>query len=181
MNHHPYDQSEPLDFLYQVLDDAWEAICCAYDVQADLPDLENLFQHVNLNTPEEAAEQVVTNMLLDVISLVDRFSPYYTKPASDFGLISIHDSEIDCHNWVLTIDTYVRWLVPIQYLRKAIQKNSGVIQGMMLVENLLQESQGDPCLIAHCGCSPPRFIKIKRSDLEDGRIFCNSCLKPFSY
>ncbi len=166
-------------YLYEVIDIAWEEVCTAYDVQAETPSLEDLFQNVDLSTPEETAEIVITNMLLDVISLVDRFSPYYTKPASEFGLISVLDNELGCHQWMMAVDTYVRWLVPIQHLRKAIQKNSGLIQGMMLVEKLMKEEGHDPCIIAHCGCSPPRFIKIKQSILEEAKILCDACLEPF--
>lgn len=180
MNRQPSDAHQSEAYLSEVIERAWEEVCSAYDVQADTPAWENLFQNVDLSTPEEAAETVVTNMLLDVISLVDRFSPYYTQPASEFGLVSVLDCELGCHQWMLTVDTYIRWLVPIQRLRKAISSNIGLIQGLMLVERLMQDQENDPCIVARCGCSPPRFIKIRQSILAEAKIICDACLKPFA-
>lgn len=167
------------DYLDLVIQDTWEELCSTYDVQAEPPDLECLFQRVDLSTPEDAAETVVTNMLLDVISLVDRFSSWYTRPARDFGLVSVWDRDRCRHQWVLTVDTYIRWLGPIQHLKKAISRNSGLLQGLMLVEKMLQDENPDPCTIAHCGCEPPRFIKIKSSALDQANILCDACLQPF--
>ena len=173
----PYQ--EPETHLTMVIEDSWEDICSTYDVQAETPALDSLFQNVDLSTPDEAAETVVTNMLLEVIAKVGRFSPWYTRPARDFGLVSVWDKEHCRHQWVLTVDTYIRWLGPIQHLKKAIQKNRGLLQGMLLVERLMQEEEEDPCAIAHCGCDPPRFIKLKRSTLEEASIICDACLQPF--
>ncbi|MDZ7844590.1 MAG: hypothetical protein U5K99_07310 [Anaerolineales bacterium] len=179
MNPNAPQTHDSADYLNLAVETAWEDLCSTYDVRTEVPSLESLFHNVDLGTPEDAAETVVTNMLLDVISQVDRFSAWYTKPARDFGLVSVWDCDACTHHWVLTVDTYIRWLGPIHHLKTAIEKNSGVLQGMMLVDRLMRKENQDPCTIARCGCEPPRFIKIKTSALDQANILCDSCLQPF--
>lgn len=176
------DSHDSLDFLDSAIELGWDEICSYYDVASCPPSLELLFRYVDLSTATEAAESVVANMLLEVIEKVDRFSPWYTRSARDFGLTSVWNCETKCHRWVLTIDAYIQWVDIIQNIHRAIEKNAGMLQGMMLVENLMngRRSEQPDCVVAHCQCSPPRFIKINTVVLEKAKIICDACLEPFA-
>lgn len=172
---------DSLDYFDTVIDQAWHRISGAYDVSAPCPSIESLFRKVNITSTGEAAEVVVTNMLQETIEQVDRFSPWYTKPASEFGLTSVWNCQRKCHQWVLSMEAYIRWIPVIQNLKAAIVKNKGVLQGMLLVDELMNHHKTDPCVIAHCGCEPPRYIKIKSTMLEKANIICDACLEPFMF
>ena len=172
---------DSLEVLDSAIETGWYEICQHYDVSAPNPPLEQLFREADLNTSSEAAEVVVVNMLLDVIEQVDRFSTWYTRSAQDFGLTSIWNCETKCHQWILTMEAYIQWIDVIQGIRQAVEANLGVLQGIVLVDHLMNHRKSDPspCIIAHCNCSPPRFIKINTSALEKAKIICDACLEPF--
>lgn len=170
---------DSIDYFDTVVDQAWQEISGAYDVSAPCPSIESLFRKVDITSTEEAAEDVVTNMLQETIEHVDRFSPWYTKPASEFGLTSVWNCRNKCHMWILTMKAYIRWIPVIDQLKTAIGRNKGVLQGILLVDQLMNDHEADPCVIAHCGCRPPRYIKIKSIMLEKANIICDACLQPF--
>jgi hypothetical protein len=172
---------DSLEVLDSAIELGWVEISQHYDVSAPQPPLECLFRDADLNTSSEAAEVVVVNMLLDVIERVDRFSCWYTRSANDFGLTSIWNCETKCHQWILTMEAYIQWIDVIQTIRQAVEANLGVLQGILLVEHLMnnQAKKSSPCIIAHCQCSPPRFIKINTAALEKAKIICDACLEPF--
>lgn len=181
MNPKKNDSSDSLEYFDRVVDQAWQNITTTYDVHAPCPSVEALFRNVNICSPSEAAEDVVTNMLLEVIENVDRFSSWYTKPACEFGLTSVWNCQEKCHQWILTMEAYIRWISVIHNIQSAIEKNKGVLQGIMLVDELMNEEKEERCVVAHCGCEPPRFIKVKVSMLEKANIICDACLQPFVY
>jgi hypothetical protein len=55
------------------------------------------------------------------------------------------------------------------------------LEGILLVDELMNEDKEEKCVIAHCGCEPPRFIKVKLSMLERANIICDACLQPFVF
>lgn len=173
---------DSLEVLDSAIELGWNDISQHYDVSASPPPLERLFREADLNTAGEAAEVVVVNMLLEVIEQVDRFSSWYTCSAREFGLTSIWNCETKCHKWILTIESYIQWIDVVQNIRKAIEENLGVLQGILLVDYLMNnhDNSSSPCVIAHCQCNPPRYIKINSSALEKARIICDACLEPFS-
>lgn len=172
---------DSVEYFDTVIDQAWQRISETYDVSAPCPSIESLFRKVDITSTGEAAEDVVTNMLLEMIEHVDRYSPWYTKPACEFGLTSVWNCQQKCHQWILTMEAYIRWINVIQNLKTAIEKNTGVLQGILLVDELMNDQQDHKCVIAHCGCEPPRFIKIKSTMLEKANIICDACLQPFNY
>lgn len=173
--------SDSLEYFDRVVDQAWDQISTTYDVHAPCPTIESLFRKVNICSPSEAAEKVVTNMLLETVEKVDRYSNWYTKPACEFGLTSVWNCEEKCHQWILTMEAYIRWISVIHNIQTVIKKNKGVLQGIMLVDELMNEEKTERCVVAHCGCIPPRFIKIKVSMLDEANIVCDACQHPFVY
>lgn len=172
---------DSLEYFDRAIDHAWEKISATYDVTAPCPTIESLFRKVDIHSTSEAAEDVVTNMLLEVIENVDRYSSWYTKPACEFGLTSVWNCQNKCHQWILTMESYIRWAGVINNIKAAIEKNKGVLQGLLLVDELMNDREEDECVVAHCGCDPPRFIKVKTSMLEKANIICDACLQPFVY
>lgn len=172
---------DSLDYFDRAIDHAWNAISSTYDVTAPPPSIEALFRKVDITSTGEAAEDVIANMLLEVIENIDRYSPWYTKPASEFGLTSVWNCEQKCHQWILTMEAYIRWIGVIHNLQTAIDKNCSVLQGILLVDELMNDQEEDECVIAHCGCEPPRYIKVKCSMLDQANIICDACLQPFIY
>lgn len=177
-DHPPKDS---LEYFDRAIDHAWDKISTSFDVTAPCPSIESLFRRVDISSTSEAAEDVVTNMLLEVIENVDRYSTWYTKPACEYGLTSVWNCQHKCHQWILTMEAYIRWVSVIHNIQTAIEKNKGVLQGILLVDHLMNDSPQEECVIAHCGCEPPRFIKVKTSMLDKANIICDACLQPFVY
>ena len=48
-----------------------------------------------------------------------------------------------------------------------------------LVDDLMQDIPGDPCITACCNCVPPHAIYIRQSVLVKAEILCESCLQPY--
>ncbi len=80
----------PVDLL-DTLHETWQAVCCAYDVAAPLPDMAALFEGVDLSAPSRAAETVLANMLTEAMECVSRFSPWYRQPVWAFGLTLVRE------------------------------------------------------------------------------------------
>jgi len=177
----PDNALDPARLVQESLEEVWVEICRAYNISADLPELEVVFAGVDLRSAESAAETVLVNMLDEVIDSVGRFSPWYTKPARAFGLTSFRDKTSRKVVWMLAPEALQRWCHSLERLAELIEKNSGLIQAFLLVNDLLSnEENGDVVILAQCRCQPPRAIKIKRSVLSLAEIHCNACGHDFA-
>ena len=165
------------DPLFETLQYIWTNICQEYDVIAELPGSTTLFEGAQLTRPYDAAETVIVNMLLEIIEKVDRFSPWYTKPAKVFGIAAEHNRPV---RWRLTGQGCDRWWKYMDSLATVIEENENLIKAMMLVEQSMTGSSSDePYVLAKCYCSPPLTIQVKRSLLNRLEIICDCCQQPF--
>jgi len=171
--------TNPIDLLDGALEQSWNAVCAAYEVGADLPNSQILFDNAKLKTPPKAAETVLVNMLTEVIENVGRFSPWYKQPARAFGLVSFRDPVTRQSRWLLAPEALQLWEPLLQKLTEAIKLNNGLIQATLLVENFPDEEIQDPQVIAQCECSPPKRIQISLSILDKTAIICDACQQPF--
>jgi hypothetical protein len=171
--------TNPIDLLDNTLEQSWETLCAAYEVDTELPNAQNLFARAAIKTPPKAAETVLVNMLTEVIENVGRFSPWYKQPARAFGLISLRDPVTGQSRWLLAPEALLRWGELLQNLTQAIKRNNGLIQATLLVENLAEEELDDPQVIAQCDCYPPKRIQINLSILDKTAIICDECQHPF--
>lgn len=171
---------DPVEMINELLERAWGKISAGYDITSDMPELWELFKGTDLSNPNQAAEQVIANMLTEVIDCVCRFSPWYKLPARAFGLVSVQELATRHVRWMLAPEAVQKWdevLIPI---RSAFQKYSGLIQAILLVDSLMvDEPQEDPCVAAFCRCMPPRKIEIYRSILQQAEIVCDQCKHTF--
>ncbi len=168
------DADSSIDLL-DALQHAWLAMCRAYDVIPDLPDLLSLFDGADLNAPDRAAETIVANMLLEVVDAVGRYSPTYAQPC---GLILAHDPVTDRGYWTLSPETKQRWQALFAPLATAIEHNVGLILAADLIENLGEAAAGDRVL-ACCLCLPARVILVNRAVLDNSAIICEACQHSF--
>jgi hypothetical protein len=172
---------DPVELINGTLERAWDTISAAYDVNAGLPDMRELFEGTNLSRPNQAAEMVIANMLTEVVECIGRFSLWYKLPARAFGLISVRDRVTNQVRWTLAPEATQKWCEILDPISMAIRKYSGLIQAIILVDDLMiNGSLEDPCITASCLCSPPRQIKIKRSILEQAEIICDLCKHSFT-
>lgn len=163
-----------------MLNQAWRVLCGLYDVTADLPDIQALFEGADLTAPDQAAETVTANMLSEVIELIGRFSPWYKAPASAFGLIPIRDDATKRFRWVLSSTAIQQRQEILKPLSAAIKKNIGLILSVNLISDLEEiVSTSDPYVTACCVCIPSRVILVKRSILASTQIVCDACQQPF--
>ncbi|MCB9419514.1 MAG: hypothetical protein H6667_06910 [Ardenticatenaceae bacterium] len=168
------------DILLTTLQDVWQDVCCPFDVIVSMPEPAVLFDAAPLDHPHEAAEQVMVNMLLEVMECVDRFSPWYTRPARDFGLTTVLD-EITCRvDWGLTGKGADRWRAQLDDLSAVIRKYSSLIEAMLLVDGLITAvTNEDAVVLAQCRCLPCRYIRVKKSILRKTEIICDICHQAF--
>jgi CBS domain-containing protein len=111
---------------------------------------------------------------------VGRFSSWYHMPARAYGLVSVQDPVSGCSHRLLAPEAVHKWGAYLDGLSIAIQRNSGLIQAMLLVDGLMmQASLEDPCVFASCACSPARTIRLRQSILAIGEILCDFCSQPF--
>jgi hypothetical protein len=118
-------------------------------------------------------------MLTEVIERVGRFSPWYKQPARAFGLVSFRDPVTRKSRWLLAPEALQHWEPLLNKLTKAIKLNNGLIQATLLVENMSDEDDQDPQVIAQCDCTPPKRIQIRLSILDKTAILCEECQQPF--
>ena len=170
---------DPIEALNAAVDGAWYSVCRAYDVSACLPEMQILFGGVDLSQPNQAAESALAAMLLEAMESIGRFSPWYKKPARAFGLVSSRDRRTGCTRWLLTPEAVQKWQEALTPLSTAIRKYSGLIQAMLLVDDLMQDIPGDPCITARCACQPPHAIHIRQSVLLKSEILCGECGKVY--
>ncbi|MBP8972684.1 MAG: hypothetical protein KBH93_02320 [Anaerolineae bacterium] len=169
----------PVD-LFDTLNDAWRAVCCAYDVGGDLPDMGVLFEGADLSAPAQASAAVLTNMLTEAIGRVGRFSPWYRQPVSAFGLVLARDVATGCVHWMLAERAVEQWERILKPLEVAIARNVGLILSVSVLDVLEQAAQDDdPCVMAACLCTPPRVILVSRSVLRTAQIRCDACQQQF--
>ncbi|GAB4472429.1 MAG: hypothetical protein Kow00124_10460 [Anaerolineae bacterium] len=166
------------------LDDAlnrlWAQLCRTYDVIAPMPGTAVLFDEVDLRDPREAAETVLAHMLSEIIQLVDRYSPWYTRPARAFGLIQVRESTSNHLRWVLAPEAAARWEPLLDQLTAAMADNSGLIRATQIIDEVSTRlAARDQCVEAACSCRPPRVILINRSILSSESVTCAECQAPF--
>ncbi len=166
--------------LEDVLEWAWRAICEAYDVSADLPDMHTLFGGADLTAPAAAAEAVLVNMLAEAVESISRFSPWYRMPARAFGMIQIRDRTSKRTRWLLAPEAAQRWESVLLRLAETIQRNTVLLQATRLVDDLMRQiPPDDPCVMASCACKPRRVILVNASVLRQGGVICSGCHRPF--
>jgi len=171
--------ADPVEALYATLEGAWNAVCTTHEVSACLPDMQTLFSGADLSRPNQAAESVLAAMLLEVIECSGRFSPWYKLPARAFGLASVRDPRTQRPTWVLGPEAVQKWQALLQPLAQVVRRYGGLIRAMALVDDLMQDLPGDPCVTAKCGCQPPKTIQIRKSVIEKTEITCHACMQPF--
>jgi hypothetical protein len=168
--------NDPIDEFYEVLEYAWRAICDVYDLTTDLPELSCLFRGVDLDTPEQAAQTVVINMLTEVIDSVGRFSPFYTLPARSFGLTTVYDRAANRTRWTLAPEAAQNWHKILMPLASEIEYKCGLIRFEVMVQEMVKECpEQEEWALAQCQCIPPRVIHLKPSILEQTEIVCDLC------
>nr|MBN1229223.1 hypothetical protein [Anaerolineae bacterium] len=169
-----------VEVMDATLEKLWRDVCGYFGVNSGMPDLEALFEGVVLIDAEEAAKTVLVNILLEMIELVDRFSPWYKLPARAYGLMSIRDSVTQCVRWILAPDAETQWANLLFSLAEAIERNSGLLQATQYVGELVRRVPlDDPCVKAACECLPPRYILINQSSLLAEAAICRYCNRPF--
>ncbi|GAB4412963.1 MAG: hypothetical protein Kow00106_07720 [Anaerolineae bacterium] len=170
----------PVDLL-DTLHETWQAVCCAYDVVAPLPDMVALFEGADLSAPSRAAETVLANMLTEAVECVSRFSPWYRQPVWAFGLALVREAPEVPPHWSLTQRALQDWQRALRTLERAIERNIGLILSANVIASLDMHptSDEDPCVTAACQCTPPRVILVNRSVLATAQIRCDSCRELF--
>lgn len=171
-------ESPPVSYvdLPEVLEQTWQRICDKYDAVADLPDTRTLLAGADLAAPDQAAETILANMLLEVMGSIPRFSPWYTRP---LGLRLLRDKETNRTRWVLSPSTFQQWHEVLTPLSLAICRNVGLALAADLLEGLDEDTLPADHVLATCLCSPPRLIRIQRAALMAADIVCDTCCQPF--
>lgn len=170
----------PVDVLDHTLEKTWETVSGEYDVTAELPHPKTLFAGADLTSPDQSAETVVVNMLTEVISLISRFSPWYTAPARAFGLLRIREATTGQGRWVLAPEAEQRWEEVLSALADNIRANVGVLLATQHIDDLLGETPlYDPCVMAVCVCVPPHHVLIQESALDCAEVVCGECHAAF--
>jgi len=175
----PAQQESPAAFpvdLLDALEQTWQTICSTYDAEAELPDVQVLFEGADLTTPDQAAETVLANMLLEVMYSISRFSPWYKKP---LGLRLIRDDAAHRSRWALSPNTYQQWQGLLEPLSVAIKSNVCLILAADLVDGLVEKPLPPDRVMATCQCVPARLILVKRTVLVGADITCDTCRQPF--
>jgi hypothetical protein len=171
---------DPVGTLHEILAGTWESICKAFELQAELPELQTLFHSADLDSPAQAARKLLSNMLLEVVEGISRFSPWYKKPARAFGLVQMRDWTTGRPCWSLAPEAAQRWQSTLDDLGVLIDQHGGIIEAVLLVDSLMLEAApSEPCLTAECSCLPPRQLQLQPCVLEQATIICNVCLQPF--
>ncbi len=164
---------DPLEAFEETLQWAWKAICREYDVLADLPDFQSLFQGVKTYDARQAAKAVIVNMLSEITQLIDRFSPWYTRPARAFGLTSFRSRQTRCTTWYLAPEAIEKWCPQLDQLSAEFDHKSGLIEAMILIDELgLPEPSAEDSVLATCNCQPPRELIVKMAFLQGDGITC---------
>ncbi len=166
--------------LLETLKHTWQAICDAYDLTTALPDMQALFEGVELGLPDQASEIIVANMLSEVMECVGRFSPWYKAPAGAFGLSMVCDDTTGLPRWILSSEALQQRQALLRSLAVAVEKNITLILSVNFIDSLEDETLTyDSCVMASCLCVPPRIIVVNRQVLLNAKIICHTCQHPF--
>jgi hypothetical protein len=120
---------------------------------------------------------VLVNLLSDAMECTSRFSPWYKKPASAYGVVLRRDAA-HANRWGLT-DAARRARRPLlDSLSQAIWQNRSVILATRYLSELRPDPD-EPCLAAVCQCNPPRTILMQHAVFARATIICDACRQPF--
>jgi hypothetical protein len=173
-------QVDPIETVEATIHDAWEALCQAYEVNACGPDFQYLLRGVDLSNAEQAAQELVASMLLDIMENVGRFSPWYRMPARAFGVFSVREATTNQIHWLLAPEARQKWSALLGNLSNLLERYNGLIRAMVMVDSLMDAAPEDPCMAATCACDPPRVIYMRKSVLDQVTIICDSCQQTYS-
>lgn len=171
---------DPLAVLDCELELLWADIRDTYDVAGPLPELPALFAGADLRDAGAAAEVVLVNMLVEVMERVSRFSPWYTRPASDYGLERVSDPATGQVTWRLQSGVKRHCQSLLRRLSHAIADSQSLLQVFILVDDFLDGTRDDEeAILCCCHCSPPRYIWLPRCIVQQGEAVCDTCCTPF--
>ncbi len=180
MRDHHLEVVDPIQVMQELLIQAWSEMCRLYEVSANLPDLQLIFEQVDLNDACVAAEKIVVNLLLEIMELVGRFSPFYRQPPRAFGVMSYRNPQTQRVEWILAPEGHRRWESTLTKLEWLLSQYGGLFRAVILVEGLMVRSTpNDPQVLACCRCDPPHTIQIKRSLAQKGEVVCDTCKQPY--
>lgn len=171
----PSPRTSGVDLL-EALEQTWQVICDEYDVVADLPDMRVLLKGADLIAPEQAAETVLANMLLEARDGISRFSPWHLQP---LGLKLVREDEPGRSRWVLSPKARQQWQPLLEPLARAVRGNLGLALAADLLEGLEGLAAPADRVVATCLCVPPRLIRVERALFMASEIMCDCCQRPF--
>ena len=167
--------------IFDSLDQAWKLISQRFDVVADRPAFLVVFEGADLSHPRAAAGTVVANMLTEVAQRVDRFSPWYTRPAKTYGLVSNRELETGALRWVLSDEGLSDWGDVVARLTDAIRKDKGLVLASLFLEgNGGARDEPGVLVRVRCGCTPPRLLLVPAALVAHEKIVCEACGEIFT-
>lgn len=171
---------DPIETLQDCLTMTWSEMCRIFDTTSFLPDLQSIFNQVDLGDACIAAEQILVNLLLDIMENVSRFSPWYKQPPRAFGLTSYRDVKSNRVQWILAPEAQKKWELTLNKLEQLLMTYRGIYQAVILVDGLMARSTpSDPQVFASCECDPPHTIQLKKSIVEQTEVICDHCKHPY--
>jgi hypothetical protein len=171
---------DPVEALNQLVEEIWTKLCSIYDVIAAVPDVQTIFSRVDLDCPEEAAQIILANMLIEIIERVSRFSPWYTKPARAFGLVSFRQPMSSHAEWFLAPEAAQKYRDYWYPAAEMISQNPALIKAALLIDRLMDQiPASEPYVMISCACAPQRKIRIKESIRDSVSVICDECKQPF--
>ncbi|MCS6906253.1 MAG: hypothetical protein RML93_00050 [Anaerolineales bacterium] len=177
---HSQEVVDPVERMRDLLARTWSEMCRLYEVNASLPDLSSVFHQVDLSDTCVAAEKIVVNLLLEIMECIGRFSPFYRQPPRAFGVTSYRNPKTQQVEWILAPEGQRRWETTLARLEGLLVQYGGIVRAVILVEGLMARSApGDPQVIAHCRCTPPHTIQLRRSLVQTQEIICECCKRPY--
>lgn len=177
---HPKEAIDPIEVMQELLARTWSEMCRLYEINASLPDLQLIFEQVDLKDACIAAEKIIVNLLLEVMESVGRFSPFYRQPPRAFGVMSYRNPQTQRVEWILAPEGHRRWETPLNQLEWLLGQYGGIFRAMLLVEGLMVRSTpNDPQVLATCQCEPPHAIQLKRSLVQKKEVICDTCKQPY--
>lgn len=179
MDHHK-EAIDPIEVMHELLAKTWSEMSHLYEINASLPDLQLIFEQVELGDACIAAEKVLVNLLLEVMESVGRFSPFYRQPPRAFGVTSYRNPKTQRVEWILAPEGHRRWERTLNQLEWLFTQYGGIYRAMILVDGLMVRSTpSDPQVLAYCHCVPPHTIQLKRSLVERKEVICDTCKQPY--
>jgi hypothetical protein len=154
-------------------------LCAPYDVDAESLSLNCLFCGVDVSDPGEAARGVLVNAITELMESIGRFSPWYTKPASEFGLAILPHRSGHFLGWGLTDGAEERYRGLLDELATAIRTEGALVEAIQHLADLTDATE--EWATAICACNPPQMITVRLPRLiESGTVLCGTCLQPFN-